>query len=82
MTAKAPELSPRRHNIDCILVKDETPESDEAERLLRDAGAHFTVAAPGAWGNRRLELQTEYGNLLGLRGVKAYIATEELRSRS
>jgi hypothetical protein len=72
--------APRRP-VGCILVKDETPESDEAERLLREAGLRFSIAPPGVWGKRRLELQTaEYGNIWGLQGVGAYIATVSSRS--
>lgn len=82
MTAKTPDLvKPTTRPVDCILVQDETPESDEAERLLREAGIHFSVDPPGTWGKRSLELQTvEFGNLDGIGGVRAYI--EQVRSQS
>lgn len=70
--------STHRRPVDCILVKDGTPESEEAERLLREAGTHFGTVPPGVWKKKRLELQTEdFGTLLGLKGVKTYIAVEK-----
>lgn len=87
MTAKTSDPTIPSRPVDCILVKDETPESDEAERLLRDAGIHFYAVPPGHWGKKGgkqgFELQTiEYGNIqTGIQGVRAYLAALRIRAR-
>lgn len=84
MTAKTPDLIDLVKPTTCALVKDETPESEEAERLLREAGIPLIVIPPGHWGKRKLELQTEEHGIIrwGIQGVEAYIAALRIRARS
>ncbi len=74
MAAMEPKQTVPNTVVDCILESDGTPESKEAERLLREAGISFHVFPPGHTGRNILILQTRFGNLTGIDGVRAYVA--------